>query len=62
MRVLWGVEQDRQCYDSNGLDSFPAEAVEGCHRFFELLLIIAHFFESRQEDYFCLAAIVDENS
>jgi hypothetical protein len=62
MWVLRGAERDRQCYDSHGLDSFAAEAVEGLHRFFELLLVIIHFFEGRQEEYFCLAAVVDEDS
>jgi hypothetical protein len=46
MRVLRDAEQDGQCYDSDRLDSFASEAVEGLHRLFEMFLIIAHYFES----------------
>jgi hypothetical protein len=60
--VLWGAKQDGQCYDPDGLDSFAAEAKDGLHRFFELFLVIAHFFEGREKEYFCLAAVVDKDS
>jgi hypothetical protein len=43
------------------LDYFASEAIEGLRLLFELLLIMAHFFEGRQEEDFCLAAVVDED-
>jgi hypothetical protein len=60
--VFWGAKGNRQCYHSSGLGSFAAEAIERLRRFLELLLVITHFFEGQQEEYFCLAAIIDENS
>jgi hypothetical protein len=56
---FWGCQTRRQCYYSDRLNSFAAEAIEGLHRFFELLLVVAHFFEGWWKEYFCLAAIVD---
>jgi hypothetical protein len=41
--VFWGAEGDGQCYYSNGLDSFAAEAIEGLRQFLEPLLVIPHF-------------------
>jgi hypothetical protein len=40
-----GVKRDGQCYCSDGLDSFAAEAKKGLRRFFELVLVIAHFLK-----------------
>jgi hypothetical protein len=57
---FWGAKQDGQCYYSDKIDSCDAEAIKGLHRLFELLL--AHFFEGRQKEYFYLAAIVDKDS
>jgi hypothetical protein len=59
---LRGAKQDAQCYDSDGLNSFVAEAVKGLHRFFELLLVIVYFFKGWQEEYFYLAAAVNGDS
>jgi hypothetical protein len=44
---FWGAERDGECYFPDGLDSFTTEGTKGLHRFLELLLVIAHFFEGR---------------
>jgi hypothetical protein len=44
------------------LDSFAAKAVQGLHRFFKLLLVVAHFLDGRQKEYFYPATVVNEDS
>jgi hypothetical protein len=44
-RVFQGAKRNKQCYDSDGLNSFASEAIEGLCRLFELLLVTTHFFE-----------------
>jgi hypothetical protein len=41
---------------------FSVEAIEGLRRLLEMLFIVAHLFEGRQEKDFCLTIIVDEDS
>jgi hypothetical protein len=60
-RVYWGTKGNKQCYDSNGVNSLALEAIEGLCRLLEPLLVIAHILEGRQEKDFCLAAIVNED-
>jgi hypothetical protein len=40
---------------------FPAEVIEGLHRFFELLSIKAQFVEGCMEKDFSLATVIDED-
>jgi hypothetical protein len=56
-----GVERDGQCYYSDRLDSFAAEAIEVLHLFLELLFVIAYFFKGRQKKYFYLAVVVNDD-
>jgi hypothetical protein len=57
-----GAERDGQCYYPDRLDSFATEAIEGFHQFFKLLLVMAHFLEGCQKEYFYLVVVVDEDS
>jgi hypothetical protein len=59
MRVLQGAEWNRQCYDSDWLNHLASEAIGGFRWLFEMLLVIAHFLEGRQEKNSYLAAIVN---
>jgi hypothetical protein len=60
--VFWGADRDGQCYYLDMLDSFAAKAVQGLHRFFKLLLVVAHFLDGRQKEYFYPATVVNEDS
>jgi hypothetical protein len=44
-RVYRGTKGNKQCYDSDGVDSLASEAIEGLCRLFEPLLAIAHILE-----------------
>jgi hypothetical protein len=44
-RGFLGTERDGQCYYSDMLYSFAAEAIEGLCWFLELFLVITHLFE-----------------
>jgi hypothetical protein len=59
-RVLWDAEQHRLDDNPNWFNSFPAEAVEELHWFFELFAIKTHLFEGYEKKDFSLATIVDE--
>jgi hypothetical protein len=60
-RVLGGAKIHQQGDDLDRLNSFPTEAIEGLHRFFELLLIKTHFVEGCEEKDFSLAPVIDED-
>jgi hypothetical protein len=60
-RVLGGTKRHWQSDDPDQLNSFPAKAIEGLHRFFGLLPIETHFVKGCKENDFSLAAIIDEN-
>jgi hypothetical protein len=61
VRVLGGAKRHQQGDDPDRFNSFPAEAVEGLHRLFELLSIKTHFFKGCEEKDFSLATIIDED-
>jgi hypothetical protein len=61
VRVLGGAKGHRQGDDPKRFNSFSVEAIEGLHRFFELLLIKTHFVASYEEKNFGLATIVNED-
>jgi hypothetical protein len=46
-RVLGGTKGNMQCYHTNQLDSFIAEAIEGLRQFFELVFVVSHLLEGR---------------
>jgi hypothetical protein len=60
--VLQSVKRDEQSYNAEWLNSFIAQAVERLHWLFQLLLVVAHFFEGRQEKDLDLTAIIDDDS
>jgi hypothetical protein len=45
-RVFRGAKGNG-CYYSEQLESFASEAIEGLCHFFQLLLVITHFFKGR---------------
>jgi hypothetical protein len=61
VRLLGGAERHRQSDDPDWFNSFPAEAIDGLGRFFEMFSIKAHFVEGCEEKDFSLVITIDED-